>query len=64
VITADLTYGYAERISDFEGELVDDFGHWSVEQRSKLVLDRIPGVLSSRNLNYGGAFRGRVACIV
>jgi pimeloyl-ACP methyl ester carboxylesterase len=45
VITADLTDGYAKRISDFEVELVDDFGHWIAEQRPELVLDRIRGFL-------------------
>jgi pimeloyl-ACP methyl ester carboxylesterase len=45
VITADLTDGYAERISDFEVELVDDVGHWIVEQRPELVLDRIQAFL-------------------
>lgn len=45
VITADLTDGYAERISDFEVELVDDAGHWIVEQRPELVLDRIRAFL-------------------
>ena len=45
VITADLTDGYAERIRDFEVELVDDAGHWIVEQRPELVLDRIRGFL-------------------
>jgi pimeloyl-ACP methyl ester carboxylesterase len=41
VVTADLTDGYAERISDFEVELVHDAGHWIVAQRPELVLDRI-----------------------
>jgi len=41
VITPDLTDGYAERISDLEVELVDGVGHWIVEQRPELVLDRI-----------------------
>jgi pimeloyl-ACP methyl ester carboxylesterase len=41
VITPDLLRGYAERISDFELELVDGVGHWIVEQRPELVLDRI-----------------------
>jgi pimeloyl-ACP methyl ester carboxylesterase len=45
VITADLTDGYAARISDFEVELVDDAGHWIVAQRPELVLDRIRAFL-------------------
>jgi pimeloyl-ACP methyl ester carboxylesterase len=41
VITPDLLRGYAERIPDFELELVDGVGHWIVEQRPELVLDRL-----------------------
>jgi pimeloyl-ACP methyl ester carboxylesterase len=41
VITPDLTDGYADRISDFEVELVDGVGHWIVHQRPELVLDRL-----------------------
>jgi pimeloyl-ACP methyl ester carboxylesterase len=41
VITPDLSDGYADRISDFEVELVDGVGHWIVAQRPELVLDRI-----------------------
>jgi pimeloyl-ACP methyl ester carboxylesterase len=41
VITADLTDGYADHISDFEVELVDGVGHWIVAQRPDLVLDRL-----------------------
>jgi len=41
VITPNLMDGYADRISDFEIELVDGVGHWIVEQRPELVLDRI-----------------------
>jgi pimeloyl-ACP methyl ester carboxylesterase len=33
--------GYADRISDFEVEVVDGVGHWIVEQRPELVLDRL-----------------------
>ena len=47
VITPDLIYGYADRISDFELEVVDGVGHWIVEQRPELVLDRIRGFLRS-----------------
>jgi pimeloyl-ACP methyl ester carboxylesterase len=45
VITPDLTDGYADRASDFEVELVDGVGHWIVEQRPELVLDRIRAFL-------------------
>jgi pimeloyl-ACP methyl ester carboxylesterase len=47
VITADLTDGYAERISDFKAELVDGVGHWIVAQRPELVLDRIRAFLKA-----------------
>ncbi|HYB82242.1 MAG TPA: alpha/beta hydrolase, partial [Mycobacterium sp.] len=45
VITPDLLDGYADRISDFDVELVDGVGHWIVEQRPELVLDRIRAFL-------------------
>jgi len=45
VITADLTDGYADHISDFEVELVDGAGHWIVAQRPDLVLDRVRAFL-------------------
>jgi pimeloyl-ACP methyl ester carboxylesterase len=45
VITPDLLGGYANRISDFELELVDGVGHWIVEQRPDLVLDRLRAFL-------------------
>ena len=32
---------YGDRISDFQVEVVDGVGHWIVEQRPELVLDRI-----------------------
>ncbi len=47
VITPDLLDGYAERASDFEVELVDGVGHWIVEQRPELVLDRIRAFLGT-----------------
>ncbi len=47
VITPDLLDGYADRISDFEVELVDGVGHWIVEQRSELVLDRVRAFLNA-----------------
>ncbi|OBF75449.1 epoxide hydrolase [Mycobacterium sp. 852002-51613_SCH5001154] len=45
VITADLTDGYADHISDFEVELVDGVGHWIIDQRPELVLDRLRSFL-------------------
>ncbi len=45
VITPDLLDGYAQRASDFEVELVDGVGHWIVEQRPELVLDRLRAFL-------------------
>ncbi len=41
VLTPTLLRGYAERISDFDVELVDGVGHWIAEQRPELVLDRL-----------------------
>jgi pimeloyl-ACP methyl ester carboxylesterase len=45
VITPDLMDGYAKHISDFDVELVDGVGHWIVEQRPDLVLDRLRSFL-------------------
>jgi pimeloyl-ACP methyl ester carboxylesterase len=45
VLTPDLLDGYAKHISDFEVELVDGVGHWIVEQRPDLVLDRLRAFL-------------------
>ncbi len=45
VLTPDLLDGYAAHISDFEVELVDGVGHWIVEQRPDLVLDRLRAFL-------------------
>ncbi len=45
VLTPDLLNGYADRISDFDVELVDGVGHWIVEQRPDLVLDRLRSFL-------------------
>jgi pimeloyl-ACP methyl ester carboxylesterase len=41
VLTPDLLNGYGDRISDFKVELIDGVGHWIVEQRPELVLDRL-----------------------
>lgn len=46
VITPNLLRGYGDRASDFEIELVDGVGHWIVEQRPDLVLDRVRAFLS------------------
>jgi pimeloyl-ACP methyl ester carboxylesterase len=45
VLTPDLIDGYAKHIRDFEVELVDGVGHWIVEQRPDLVLDRLRAFL-------------------
>ncbi len=47
VLTADLLHGYDERISDFQVELVHGVGHWIVEQRPELVLDRLRSFLKA-----------------
>lgn len=41
VITPYLLRGYDQRATDFEVEFVDGVGHWIVEQRPDLVLDRL-----------------------
>lgn len=41
VITPTLLRGYADRFSDFQLETVDGVGHWIVEQRPELVLERL-----------------------
>ena len=45
VITPTLLRGYTDLFSDFQLETVDGVGHWIVEQRPELVLDRlrVPG---------------------
>lgn len=45
VITPDLLRGYSRWATDFELELVDGVGHWIVEQRPDLVLDRVRSFL-------------------
>ena len=47
VLTPNLLRGYADRLSDFEVELVDGVGHWIVDQRPELVLDRIRAFLTA-----------------
>jgi pimeloyl-ACP methyl ester carboxylesterase len=41
VITPTLLRGYHERMPDFQIETVDGVGHWIVDQRPDLVLDRL-----------------------
>lgn len=45
VITATLLRGYDSRMLDLEIETVDGAGHWIVEERPKLVLQRLRGFL-------------------
>lgn len=45
VLTADMLAAYGEHASDFGVELVDGVGHWIVEQRPDLVLDRLRAFL-------------------
>jgi pimeloyl-ACP methyl ester carboxylesterase len=47
VLIPELIGGYAEHIQDFDVELVDGVGHWIVEQRPDLVLDRLRTFLAS-----------------
>jgi pimeloyl-ACP methyl ester carboxylesterase len=44
-ITPTLLRGYADRIKDFRIETVEGAGHWIVEQRPDLVLDRLRAFL-------------------
>ena len=45
VITPTLLRGYSDRFSDFRLETVDGVGHWIVEQRPELVLERLRAFL-------------------
>ena len=45
VITPILIRDYPDRFSDFQLEMVDGVGHWIVEQRPELVLDRLRAFL-------------------
>ena len=45
VITPTLLRDYPDRFSDFQLETVDGVGHWIVEQRPELVLDRLRAFL-------------------
>jgi pimeloyl-ACP methyl ester carboxylesterase len=45
VITPTLLRSYADRASDFRLETVDGVGHWIVEQRPELVLERLRAFL-------------------
>lgn len=47
VMTADGTDGYEDHIGDFEVELVPGVGHWIVDQRPDLVLDRVRAFLKA-----------------
>jgi hypothetical protein len=39
--------GYEDHIGDFQSEFVDGVGHWIVDQRPELVLDRIRAFLNA-----------------
>jgi len=45
VITPTLLRDYPDRFSDFHLETIDGVGHWIVEQRPELVLDRLRAFL-------------------
>jgi pimeloyl-ACP methyl ester carboxylesterase len=45
VITPMLVRPFEERAADFQLETVDGIGHWIVEQRPDLVLDRLRAFL-------------------
>ena len=45
VLTPTLLRDYPDKVSDFHLETVDGVGHWIVEQRPELVLDRLRAFL-------------------
>ncbi|HUO38207.1 MAG TPA: alpha/beta hydrolase, partial [Mycobacterium sp.] len=45
-ITPTLLRGYDEHIRDFQLETVEGVGHWIVEQRPDLVLDRVKSFMN------------------
>lgn len=47
VMTADGTDGYEDHIDDFEVELVPGVGHWIIDQRPELVLERLRAFLKA-----------------
>ena len=49
VLTPTLLRDYSERVSNFRLELVDGVGHWIVEQRPQLVVDRLRAFLPELN---------------
>jgi pimeloyl-ACP methyl ester carboxylesterase len=49
VITPMMVRPFQERAADFRIETVDGVGHWIVEQRPELVLDRLRGFLGATN---------------
>ncbi|MEB3980949.1 alpha/beta hydrolase [Mycobacterium sp. 663a-19] len=48
VLTPTLLRGYADRIEDFDVELIDGVGHWFAEQRPDVLLDRLRTFLRSQ----------------
>lgn len=60
VITPTLLRDYRDRFSDFQLVTVDGVGHWIVEERPELVLDRLRPVLQdyAGALDAEGAFTG------
>src|SRR4029450_12864145 len=45
VITPTLLRDYPDRFKDFQLETVDGVGHWIVEQRPELILERLRAFL-------------------
>jgi pimeloyl-ACP methyl ester carboxylesterase len=45
VITPTLLPDYRDRLSDFQLVTFDGVGHWNVEERPELVLDRLRAFL-------------------
>ena len=53
-----LLDGYADRLNDFEVEMVDGVGHWIVDQAPGLVLDRLRAFLRGVTGGVPGAAPG------
>ena len=57
VITPTLLRGYSYRFSDFQLETVDGVGHWIVEQRPELVLERLRACCASPKVTMTASSR-------
>jgi pimeloyl-ACP methyl ester carboxylesterase len=51
VITPTLLCDYRDRFSDFQLVTFDEVGHWIVEERPELVVDRLRAFLREMSRN-------------